>query len=342
MSEKEVKNQIEFGVFVHGVNFNTIWHWPESGDQTAFESFRRVAQTAERGVFAALFLGEGLRLREHLGQLHQLDVVGRPDAQTQQAALAAVTKQIGLVATQSTASNDPADFAYRLGSLNQLSGGRNAWNIVTTHNAWTGANFRRGGFLADADRYRRADAFITAVKQIWAGAENKELPVTIKDEFFDIEVARTVPIVPGGRPVLFQAGDSAEGRDLAVKHADVIFSHHALLDDARGFAKDIAERLVKTGRKAGSVKAFPGAQFVIGDTVPEALEKLREIQLAQVTPQTALAYLEQFWGQDLSGYDPDGALPDVDPIVVQSDVTRGAGFQNAKAKDLADQWRAEA
>ena len=68
--------QIQFGVFFQGVNSGTIWKAAESGSQTDFESFRRVAQTAERGLFAAFFLGEGLRLREHLGRPHALDVVG--------------------------------------------------------------------------------------------------------------------------------------------------------------------------------------------------------------------------------------------------------------------------
>nr|WP_244960800.1 LLM class flavin-dependent oxidoreductase [Pseudoclavibacter chungangensis] len=339
------RNRIHFGVFFQGVNFSTIWHWPESGDQIAFESFRRIAQTAERGIFAALFLGEGLRLREHLGEIHDLDIVGRPDAQTQEAAVAAITERLGLVATQNTTYNDPADLAYRLASLNRLSGGRNGWNIVTTHNAWTGENFRRGGYVADADRYRHADAFVSAVKAIWrAGdpARASELPLRYRDDVYDLEVARTVPLVPDGRPVLIQAGDSGEGRDFGAKHADLIFTGHAGFEAASEFAADIERRALLAGRRPGSVLPFPGANFVIGDTDAEAQEKWREIQVAQVTPQTALAYLEQFWGTRLDAYDPDGPLPDIDPVVRVSDVTRGAGFQNADAKRTADEWRAQA
>jgi alkanesulfonate monooxygenase SsuD/methylene tetrahydromethanopterin reductase-like flavin-dependent oxidoreductase (luciferase family) len=92
--------QVHLGVFFQGVNHTTVWSDPDSGSQTDFETFRRVVQTAERGLFDAFFLGEGLRLREQNGRLHDLDVVGRPDAITQLAALAAVTERIGLVATQ--------------------------------------------------------------------------------------------------------------------------------------------------------------------------------------------------------------------------------------------------
>ena len=126
---------IDLVALLMGVNSGTVWKVPQSGSQTDFESFRRLAQTAERGLFAAFFLGEGLRLREHLGRVHELDVAGRPDGQTMLAALAAVTSRIGLVATQNTTYNDPVDLAHRLASLDLISDGRAGWNVVTTDNA---------------------------------------------------------------------------------------------------------------------------------------------------------------------------------------------------------------
>lgn len=164
------QNQLRFGVFFQGVNSSTVWRSEKAGSQTDFASFRQIAQTAERGLFSAFFLGEGLRLREHLGGIHELDVAGRPDAQTMLAALAAVTSKIGLVATQNTTYNDPADLARRLSSLDLISEGRAAWNIVTTHNAWTGANFRRGGYLEHHERYSHAEDFVRTVRQIWDGS----------------------------------------------------------------------------------------------------------------------------------------------------------------------------
>ncbi|WP_080791906.1 LLM class flavin-dependent oxidoreductase [Corynebacterium pacaense] len=337
-----ISGEIQFGIFFHGVNFTTIWHWPESGDQIDFESFRRFAQTAERGKFAAFFLGEGLRLREHLGRLHDLDVVGRPDAQTAEAALAAVTTRLGLVATQSTTYNDPADLAYRLASLNHLSQGRNAWNIVTTHNAWTGENFRRGGYVSYEDRYRHADSFVTAVKEIWRAGERGEPGLRYRDDFYDLDVRRTLPLVPGGRPVLFQAGDSPSGRDFAVRHADIIFSAHPEFGDATAFAADIEQRALRAGRAPGSVRPFPGSTFVVADSEKEAQDKWYEVRRAQITPQTAVAYLEQFWGRELQDFDPDGPLPDVDPVITDADVTRGSGFQANNTRKLIDAWRGQA
>ncbi len=350
--------KIQFGVFFQGVNHTTVWRDPDSGSQTDFESFRRVAQTAERGLFTAFFLGEGLRLREHLGRIHELDVAGRPDAQTALAALAAVTKHIGLVATQNTTYNDPADLAHRLSSLDLLSGGRAAWNIVTTDNAWTGANFRRGGFLSHEDRYTRAEAFVQTAKAIWdswadgaiAGsrdsrrwlAEGGITPVRRRDASFDVDITGRLPRSGQQHPVLFQAGDSSTGRDFAVRNADVIFSRHAGLEAAHKFREDIVARTLRAGRPADDVKIFPGQEFILAPTAKEAEEKLQWVRERQVGPQTAVAYLEQFWGRTLTEYDPDGPLPDVDPVVDVTNPTRGNAFHGKSAKELAAEWRAEA
>jgi alkanesulfonate monooxygenase SsuD/methylene tetrahydromethanopterin reductase-like flavin-dependent oxidoreductase (luciferase family) len=148
--------QVHFGVFFQGVNHTTIWSDPASGSQIDFETFRRVITTAERGLFDAFFLGEGLRLREQDGKILDLDIAGRPDAIAQLSALAGITEHIGLVATQNTTYNEPGDLARRLAGLDLLSGGRAGWNAVTTDNAWTGENFRRGGFLDHELRYERS------------------------------------------------------------------------------------------------------------------------------------------------------------------------------------------
>jgi len=344
--------QIQFGVFFQGVNFSTVWHWPESGSQTDFESFRRVAQTAERGLFSAFFLGEGLRLREHFGKIHDLDVVGRHDAMTLLAALAGVTDRIGLAATLSCTFNDPADLAYRLASLHHLSDGRAAWNMVTTHNAWTGENFRRGGYLDAEDRYTHAESFVRAVFRMWDAWEGgiadrsdasswstEESRFTLQDDYYDIEITRLLPPVPGGRPVTFQAGDSPEGREFAVRNANVIFSAHPEINDALAFAQDIRARSRAAGRPENDLKTFPGQTFILADTLAEAQDKARYVQESQVTPETAVKYLENFWGRDLSEYDPDGPFPDVDPEVQVTGSTRGAGFQLAKSQELAQKWR---
>ncbi|MDS0134256.1 MULTISPECIES: LLM class flavin-dependent oxidoreductase [unclassified Amycolatopsis] len=311
--------RLHLGVFYTGVGPQFLWDDPSNADHTAIETYVSVARTLERGLFDAFFLGEGLRVRENRGRVHALDVAGRPDAITQLSALAAATTRIGLVATQNTTYNFPADLARRLSSLDYLSGGRAGWNIVTTDNAWTGANFRRGGWLAHERRYERASQFVEAALALWAGTGR----VDRHTDLVNLRAAPTVPPSPQGRPVLFQAGDSPGGRELAAKYADVVFSANTAYDKAVAYATDLRERLARHGRPADAVRILPGATVVLGDTPADAAERAEDVRRRQITPQRALAFLEQYWGRDLSAYDPHGPLPDLEPVEGELDPSRG-------------------
>src|SRR5690348_3908626 len=169
MSRREGKDRklIHLAAHFPGVNNTTVWSSPESGSQIDFESFTHLAQTAERGLFDFFFLAEGLRLREHRGRIHDLDVVGRPDTFAVLNALAAVTDKLGLAGTINSTYNEPFELAKQFASLDHLSGGRAAWNVVTSSDAFTGENFRRGGYLAHSERYRRAAEVIEATRALW-------------------------------------------------------------------------------------------------------------------------------------------------------------------------------
>ncbi len=164
--ESKRRKPIHLAAHFPGVNNTTVWTDPASGSQLEFDSFVHMARTAERGLFDFFFLAEGLRLREHRGRIHDLDVVGRPDTFTVLAALAAVTDRIGLTGTINTTFNEPFEVARQFATLDHLTDGRAGWNIVTSSDAFTGANFRRGGFLDHADRYLRAEEFLTVTRAI--------------------------------------------------------------------------------------------------------------------------------------------------------------------------------
>jgi FMN-dependent oxidoreductase (nitrilotriacetate monooxygenase family) len=350
---------VHFGVFFQGVNHTTIWSDPASASQIDFETFRRVALTAERGLFDAFFLGEGLRLREQQGKILDLDIAGRPDAITQLAALAGITTNIGLVATQNATYNEPADLARRLAGLDLLSEGRAGWNVVTTDNAWTGENFRRGGFLDHALRYQRAGEFIDAARAIWDGWSDDAIAdtrpgsarrwsepgaighVSQTSSQFDISLRPTLPRSRQGHPVLFQAGDSAAGRDFGANYADVIFSAHGSdFDDALAFATDMRGRLRSAGRAAGDLRILPGSEVVLAEKESEVEDKLRWVREGQYSGATALSLVEEVWGRDLSHLDPDGPLPVEDPVAAPIAVTRGAARDGKDPRVIAAQWRA--
>ncbi len=340
--------QLHLAAHFPGVNNTTVWSDPTSGSQTDFASFVHLARTAEQGKFDFFFLAEGLRLREHRGRIFDLDVVGRPDSLTVLAALAATTTHIGLAATLNTTFNEPFELARQFATLDHLGGGRAAWNAVTSPDAFTGENFRRGGFLERDDRYRRAREFIETTRALWDAPTGEDgrtgaRPFRHVGPQFAVEGTFDVPPSPQGHPVLIQAGDSDGGRELAAAHADVIFSRHSGFDDGRAFYADVKGRLAAYGRRPEDLKIIPAATAVVADTDPEAEELAAHIRLQQVSPQGAIAFVEQVWGCDLSGYDPDGPLPDFDPDVVASaNITRGRVRHEGDPRAVAAKWRERA
>ncbi|MFB7711096.1 NtaA/DmoA family FMN-dependent monooxygenase [Streptomyces sp. NPDC056105] len=337
---RPLNKHIHLAAHFPGVNNTTVWTDPRSRSQIDFASFEHLARTAERGLFDFFFLAEGLRLREHKGRVHDLDVVGRPESLTVLNALAAVTERLGLAATVNATFNEPYETARRFATLDHLSGGRAAWNVVTSSDAFTGENFRRGGYLDRADRYTRAAEFVATARELWDSwtPEGQPHPFAHTGRHFDIEGEFTLPRSPQGHPVVIQAGDSPEGREFAASAADVIFTRHGTLEAGRAFYADVKGRLAKYGRTAEDLKIMPGVTVVLGDTAAEAQERAAGIRRQQVSPQNALLTLEQVWGVDLSSYDPDGPLPDIDPVV-DSGLSQGR-TQRGDPLVVAEQWRA--
>jgi FMN-dependent oxidoreductase (nitrilotriacetate monooxygenase family) len=358
-SAKPIK-QIHLAAHFPGVNNTTVWSDPQAGSHIEFESFVRLAQTAERAKFDFLFLAEGLRLREQGGEIYDLDVVGRPDTFTVLAALAAVTERLGLTGTINSTFNEPYEVARQFASLDHLSAGRAAWNVVTSWDAFTGENFRRGGFLPQDERYSRAKEFLATATELfdsWQGGEvvaDRESGTFLADPLagsfrhrgpqFDIAGQFNVPRSPQGRPVIFQAGDSDEGREFAASTADAIFSRHSAMETGRAFYADVKGRLAKYGRRHDQLLILPAATFVLGDTPAEAQEAAHQVRLQQVSGQTAIRFLEQLWNRDLSDYDPDGPLPEIDPELGEHTVARGRASVRMFGDPLATarEWRERA
>ncbi|MCA2217609.1 NtaA/DmoA family FMN-dependent monooxygenase [Jidongwangia harbinensis] len=331
--------QVILGAHFPGVNNTTVWSDPRAGSQIEFASFAHLARTAERGRFDFFFLAEGLRLREQRGLIHDLDVVGRPDTLTVLAGLAAVTERLGLAGTLNATFHEPYELARQLATLDHLSGGRAAWNVVTSSGAFFGANFRRGGFLEHRLRYERAGEFIRTAKRLW---DTDGGDFAVRGAQFDIAGRFGVPRSPQGHPVIFQAGDSEGGRELAAAEADAVFSRHHEIEDARAFYRDVKGRLRRYGRNPDDLKIIPGVSFVLGDSDADAREKAHHIRRQQVSPQTAILLLEQVWNRDLSGYDPDGPLPAVDPDVSDHTVVQGRAGQYPDRLATAREWRERA
>ena len=351
------RKQIHLAAHFPGVNNTTVWSDPEAGSHIEFESFVHLARAAERAKFDFFFLAEGLRLREQGGLIYDLDVVGRPDTFTVLAALAAVTDRLGLAGTINTTFNEPYEVARQFATLDHLSDGRAGWNVVTSWDAFTGENFRRGGFLREEDRYTRAERFLRTAWQLFDSWPDDAIiadqvhsrflrdasvgSFAQHDEDFQISGQFNVPRSPQGRPVVLQAGDSAAGREFAAATADAIFSRHATLEAGQAFYADVKGRLGRYGRTPDQLVVLPAATFVLGETDAEAHERAEVIRHQQVSGETALRHLEQLWNRDLSGYDPDGPLPREDPDVGEHVIAKGRASVRMFGDRLATarQWR---
>ncbi|MEU9522375.1 NtaA/DmoA family FMN-dependent monooxygenase [Streptomyces sp. NPDC048224] len=336
----------------------TVWPPPRSGSQIDFASFEHLARTAERGLFDFFVVSGGsggsggLRLREHKGRVHDLDVAGRPEPLTMLNALAGVTGRLGLAAAVDAAFNEPYDVARRLATLDHLSDGRAAWHVVASSEAFTGENFRCGDRPERAglpgSRLRsgeeapvtRAAEFVAAARELWDSwaPDGTPRPFAHHGPHFDIAGEFTLPRPPQGHPVVIQAGDREEDREFAASSADVILTRYGSPEAGRAFRTDVNRRLAAYGRSPGDLKIMPGVAVVLGDTDAEAHERAGEIRRQQVSPRSALLTLERIWGVDLSAYDPEGPLPDIDPVPGPQ---LGRGWpRDGDSVATAEKWRA--
>jgi FMN-dependent oxidoreductase (nitrilotriacetate monooxygenase family) len=324
--------QMRLGAFVHETGQHVAaWRHPDAyaNSGTSFAEAAEVARIAERGKFDLLFLADSAAVsvfgnadsRGRMGKLVKFEPM------TLLSALAAVTSRLGLVATSTTTYAEPYTLARQFASLDQISGGRAGWNLVTSNNEAEAFNHGRDQHVAHADRYDRAAEFAEVVLGLWDSWDDDAF---IRDKasgvYFDpakmhvlnhrgahfavrgpLNVARS----PQGRPVVVQAGASDTGRDLAARVAELVFTAQDQFDKAREFYSDVMARLARFGRGPAEVKVLPGIYPVVGRTEAEARAKYDFLQ-SLIHPSVGIAVLEHTIGVGgLDKYPLDGPVPDM-------------------------------
>ncbi|NNM73158.1 LLM class flavin-dependent oxidoreductase [Enterovirga aerilata] len=302
------------------------WRHPEAATETVLtlEYQARLARTAERGKFDMVFLADALTLLPENNSAFTTTFYFEPLVLL--ATLAAATKRIGLAATVSTSYGEPYHVARAFGTLDLLSGGRGAWNVVTSMRESEAWNFGREGSLDHATRYERAQEFLDVVRLLWRSWEpdaivadrasgrfadpDKIHPIRHRGRHFAVEGPLNVPRSPQGEPVIVQAGASSIGKAFAARNAEVIFASTPDLRSARAFYADVKEAAVAEGRRPEAIKILPGMIPIVGRTRAEAEEKHRFLK-GLLLPEAAIRYLSQWLETDLSGFDPDRPLPDI-------------------------------
>ena len=357
------KKQIHIGVFLQGVGHTIAWRHPGHAKFTEFQTYVRFAQAAERGKLDFIFFGEGLVVREHRDRFFGGIVNGRPDTLALLPALAAVTEKVGLAATISSTYNEPYELARKLASLDIVSGGRAAWNVVTTFSNSVAKdaggdqvafNFSRDKHLDHATRYDRAREFVALLKQLWDSWEDDALdgpypdgekihPLAHQDRWFGVQGALDVPRPTQGHPVIIQAGQSDDGRDLAARIADVIFSPYRVLEESKAHVEDVKARMLRYGRDPNELRVLPGLSVTVAPTAAEAREKAAYYRELLFSDSVVRYVLGEQSGLDFAEHDLDGPFPALDPAHPDANgplVTRWqelAQKQGLTLRQLADQ-----
>src|SRR3984957_2725067 len=282
------KRQMHMGVFVLGTG-NHSAGWRYQGAATSHMQLpviQEIARIAERGKFDLLFISDSMAM----DPTDHPSFVCRFEPTTLISVLSASTSHIGLGATVSTSFSEPFNVARLFGSIDHISGGRAAWNVVTSSNPKAALNFNRDEHLEHELRYERANEFVDVVRGLWdcwdddaivadksTGRYVDEAKVRTLDHrgrFFQVRGPVNMSRCPQGQPVIIQAGGSPSGLELAARTADVVFSVVQDLRSAKNAYADLKGRMAKYGRSPDSLAVLPGVMPIIGASDAEAREQL--------------------------------------------------------------------
>ncbi|MBV1851328.1 NtaA/DmoA family FMN-dependent monooxygenase [Catellatospora tritici] len=324
---------------VGGPGQHSLWKDPRIPKNASIDIDWYIAQAkaAEHAKFDALFIVDS----QFINATYPAHYLNRLEPLTLLSAVAVHTRHIGLVGTLSSTYNSPFNTARRFASLDQISRGRAGWNVVTSLDAGTSKNYGLDQHLDYATRYGRAREHVEVVRGLWDSYEDDAFPADVaRDVFLDpaklhaldhegehFRVAGPLNISrsPQGQPVIFQAGVSDDGRDLAAHVAEGIYAPGGTLADTQAYYADIKQRTAAVGRDPDHVLIFLGAQPVVAGTDAEAHRLSREIYDADNDFGRKLAAFGRGFGAyDFAQHDLDAPFPDVAALAERGGRTRAA------------------
>jgi FMN-dependent oxidoreductase (nitrilotriacetate monooxygenase family) len=304
------------------------WRDPRAvpGAANSIEYYTDIARLAERGLFDMFFVADTPAARtDNLQAWSRYPLfMNSFEPLTLLAALATQTRHIGLGGTATTTFNEPYNIARQFGSLDHVSHGRAAWNVVTSANAYVAPNFGLDELPPHALRYERAAECVDVVQALWDSYEDDALiedraggvyfdpakfhPLDYRGKHFSVRGALNLARTPQGQPVIIQAGASDIGRDFAARVAEVVFGTASDLAEAKAFYADLKARAARHGRDPDSIKILAGKGAILGETTAEAEDKFEAMQ-ALVHPTVGRFFLGNDLEVDLSDLPLDEPIP---------------------------------
>ena len=316
------------------------WRMPDAQADAAMDIplWKQMARAAERACIHFMFWADGIAVRHSARDEDELSFNPRIDVfepLTLIGALATVTERLGFVASASTTYNEPYHVARKFASLDYVTQGRVAWNVVTSWSEQEAFNFGLDAHVEHGKRYRRAEEFVDVVFGLWDSWEDdafvrdkqtgryfdpaKLHTLNHQGEFLKVAGPLNVARPIQGYPVIAQAGSSGPGQDLGARIADLIYTQQQTKADAAAFYRTVKEHGARAGRDPGSMLVMPGILPVLGRSRAEAEDKFAQMQ-DMVHPRVGLPLLAEVFG-DLSGHDLDGPVP---PPVAASNALKSA------------------
>ena len=287
-----MRRQLHLNLFIHSRGHHEAsWRHPSASSLslTDIRYYQDLAQRAETALFDSVFLADQLALGGDIAQAPRTWL----EPITVLAALAVATSRVGLIATASTTYTEPFNLARQFASIDHISQGRAAWNIVTSWLATAAENFGGTGQVSHADRYARGEEFMEVVKALWdswaadavvddraAGIyarADRIRSINHRGDFYRVLGPLNLPRCPQGRPVLVQAGSSDTGRRFAARHADAVFTAHMAKETAQEFYADLKTLAAAERRVPEEVLILPGLSPMIADTEIAAQRLAREV-----------------------------------------------------------------
>ncbi len=346
-----MKRQLHLNLFMHSRGHHEAsWRHPDAAPfaLTDIRYYQDLARRAETALFDSIFLADQLALAEDVAHAPRIWL----EPLTVLAALAVSTERIGLIATASTTYPEPFNLARQFASIDYISNGRAAWNIVTSWLATAAGNYGGDAQVSHADRYARGEEFMAVVKALWdSWAEDAVVddrasgryaraerirPIHHRGDFYRVAGPLNLPRCPQGRPVLVQAGSSDTGRRFAARHADAVFTAHLTKATAQEFYADLKRLAATEGRRPDQVLILPGLSPTIAATEAEAQRLMREINDLS-DPEVGRKRLSgRFGGHDFSHLPLDRPLAPEDfpdPDTVQAARSRTVVILNLVRRD---------
>ncbi|MFG1923322.1 LLM class flavin-dependent oxidoreductase [Cryptosporangium sp. NPDC048952] len=339
-------DQLTLVAFMQASNvsvYSGSWRYPSAAaDYLDIRYYQRIARTLEDGGFDLLFFDDRLAMPSIYGDspAEAIRYGARPiklDLTAVLGAVAASTQHIGLGATYSTTYYPPFHVARTFATLDHLSRGRAAWNVVTSVNDTEAQNYGLDEHFPHDKRYDRAEEFIEVVSKLWDSWEDDAIlndrqqgifadPDKVHEldhqgEYFTVRGPLTVPRTPQGRPVIIQAGQSGRGQQFAAKWADLIFTADPSQEIAQEHYKQQKQLIDDAGRDAATVRLLPMVYTIVGET--EAIAKEKELIFLNelVHPMASLTLLSEVTNYDFAGHSLDDLV--TDELIAQVSGIRG-------------------